>query len=225
YFFWLMGIFLDVLNEITPGPDLGSDVEKLRHYRQQEVTIAKQIPEMSVVTFTVFMFALDAGEFCAQNQHSPDQRNHPDDQIWLHHPQGFRAQVRVIDTLELARRHLLRRQFHTRKNEDRSDQDTGNTAQRIERLGEIQPPFRTVGVSQLRNKRVGGGFKKRKTAGDHKQRQQKELIPPGQGGRPKQESAQRVQDQPGDKARLIAGPSHQQGRGHGQQEIAHVEGG
>ena len=45
-------------------------------------------------------------------------------------------------------------------------------------LREIQAPFRTFRISQLRDEWIGGRFEKREATGDHKQRQQEEPISP-----------------------------------------------
>ena len=137
-----------------------------------------------------FMLALNGGKLGANNQNCPEDGEDSQRQVRLHHAQRFRAQVRVIKVLRLQGIDLRGTQFHSRKNECRADQDTGDGAERIERLREVKPSFRALRVTQLRDERVRSRFQKRQSAGDDKEGEQEKNIASRQRGRPEQECAQ-----------------------------------
>lgn len=86
------------------------------------------------------------------------------------------SQISVVLAGNLHRLNLGWFQFNARENENCSDQHTGNCAQRIEGLREIQSSLGTLGSSQLRDERICTGFKESEPAGDHKQSKKKEPV-------------------------------------------------
>src|SRR3974390_1511845 len=102
---------------------------------------------MSVLSCIFFMLALDGRKLCAENQESPDQSKHTDEEIGLNDAQCFGAKVGFVGVLGLACRDLIRSQLDAGKNENRADQGAGNGAQRIKSLRKIQPSLRSIGIT------------------------------------------------------------------------------
>src|SRR5271157_2729859 len=185
--------------------------------------VAKKVSEVPVIFFAGLMLALDGRKLRAQNQQRPEYGERSQKQVGLDHAQRLGSQVGVIDVLGLERVNLRRSQFHTGENEYGADQDPGDRAQRVEGLREIETPFRTLGISQLCNERIGGSFQKRKTAGNHEKRHEEKKVLSAQRCRPEQETSQSVQEQPSHKTRFVPESAHQQSRGDGQQKVPQVE--
>src|SRR6185437_7679979 len=117
--------------------------------------IAEQVPEASVIAAGL-MLALNRGKFGSQDQYGPDQGDRSQHQVGLDDAQRLRSQIRVIEVLGFHGIDLLPTQFHAREDECRADQDAADRAQGIKSLREIEAPLRTLGVTQLRDKGVGG---------------------------------------------------------------------
>src|ERR1035438_428992 len=96
-----MSVLLNVGNEVTPGANLSANIKELCDNGEQEVRIPKQFSKMSVVTSVLFVLALNAGKFRADNQDRPDEREHPDDQIGLNDAQGLVTEVGFVGVLRL----------------------------------------------------------------------------------------------------------------------------
>src|SRR6266852_6556163 len=187
HFFRLMRVLLNVGNEIAPGSYLCADIEKLRNHREKEVGIAEQIAQMSMIVRLIFVFALDRGKFGAQNQQRPKERERANDEIRLHHAQRFESKVRLVRAVRLMNSHFPRCQLNPGKNKNRANQSSTDGSQRIERLREVQPPFRTMWIAQLSDERIRCRLQERKHAGNNEQCEKKESITSGQRGRPEQE--------------------------------------
>src|SRR6266481_2236743 len=153
-----MRVLLNVGNEIAPGAHLCANIEELRDNREKEVGIAEQIAEMSAVAGLILVLAVNRGKFRAQDKHRPDQGNRADDEIGLHDAQRFRTKVCLVSVTCLLCGDFLRRQLDTGKNKDRANQGAANRTQWIEGLREVQPPFRTMGVAELSDERIGRGL-------------------------------------------------------------------
>src|ERR1700730_8007472 len=93
---------------------------------------------------------------------------------------------------------LLRAQLDAGKDEDGTDQCSGDGANGIESLGEIQASFGAVRFTQLGDEGIGRRLEERKTTGDYEESEEKEAIAAGEGGWPEQESARSEKNEPGD---------------------------
>src|SRR6266851_8752142 len=169
HLFRLMRVLLNVGNEVAPRPHLRSDIEKLRDHREKEMGIAEQMEQMPAIAGLIFVFALDRGKRGAQNQHRPKEGERANDEIRLHHAQRFESKVRLVRAVRLMNSHSPRCQLNPGKNKNRANQSSTDRAQRIERLREVQPPFRTMWIAQLSDERIRCRLQERKPAGNNEQ--------------------------------------------------------
>ena len=106
-FLRLVSEFLHILNEVTPGTNLATDVKELGQHCQQEMRVAQEVAKMAVIT-AVFVFTLNVGEICPENQQSPAYRNRAQHQIGLDHSHRLGAKIRIVQLLGFHAVDLLR---------------------------------------------------------------------------------------------------------------------
>src|SRR5277367_4151766 len=123
----------------------------------------------------------------------------------------------------LARKDFLGSQFDAGKNEDCSQQGTGDGADGIKSLRKIQAAFRAVRIAELRNKRIRGSLQKGKAAGNDEQCEQKKRVTAGQRSGPEKERSRGKEQQADYESRFVTGALHHQRRGNRQEKISHVE--
>src|SRR6185369_15468553 len=133
--------------------------------------IAEQVPEASVIAAGL-MLALNRGKFGSQDQYGPDQGDRSQHQVGLDDAQRLRSQIRVIEVLGFHRIHLLRTQFHARKDECCADENAADGTEGVEGLREVEASLRTLRIAQLCDKRIGRSLQKRQSAGDHEKGEQ-----------------------------------------------------
>ncbi len=105
-----------------------------------------------------------------------------------------------------------------------ADHHAGDRAQRVEGLGQVQPPRRALGRPQHGHQRIGRGFEEGEAAGDHEQRAQEEAVDPRLGRGEEQQRAHAVKHQPQHHRRLVAPTLCEGRRGEGEDEVAEIEG-
>ena len=110
-----------------------------------------------------------------------------------------------------------------REDEHRSDQRAADSAQGIERLREVQAPFRSGRIAQLRDERVRARFQKAQPRRDHEQRHQEEAVLAHNRSRPEQQGSRAVEQQPDHQAELVTAPAHDQSRRHRHREVPQVK--
>jgi hypothetical protein len=81
-----MGVILHILDEITPGSDLGAHVEELCNHGQQKMTIFQQVTITPVGPGVrrVLLFS-ELRESGASNKKSPKQNDCAEYEIWCDH--------------------------------------------------------------------------------------------------------------------------------------------
>ena len=103
------------------------------------------------------------------------------------------------------------------------DQHSRNSADRVEGLGEVEPPHGAFGIAKLSDQRIGSRLKKGEPAGDDKESQQEQVITSDIGGGPEKESSRAVEQQPSHQAELIATALHHHRRGNGEGKVTDIE--
>ncbi len=71
---------------------------------------------------------------------------HSNEQIGFDYAKRFRSQVGLVGILHFANGDFRGRELHPGKNESGADQSSGDCTEGIKCLGEIQPPFGSVGI-------------------------------------------------------------------------------
>src|ERR1700683_216105 len=126
--------------------------------------------------------------------------------------------------LRLERGDLGGGEFDAGEDEDRSEESTGNGAERIEGLREVEAALRGARVAHLRDEGVGGGFKEREAAGDDEQRNEEIRVAVGERGRPEEEGAGSEEAEADEDSGLVAEAAHDERGRQREQKIAHVKG-
>ena len=97
-----MGVLLNVRNEIAPCADLRADVEKLRYYGEEKMSLTEELSRAAVIAIGGFVFARDRGEFCAEDEQRPDYRDDAEDEVGADNAQNFKLKIGLIGVLSLA---------------------------------------------------------------------------------------------------------------------------
>ena len=114
----------------------------------------KKIGEAAMAGDAIFVFALDFGKFRAPDQESPEERDRANDKVGLHDTKRFGLQVRLVDPLRLERGNFTAGMLDAGKDENGADKCSGDGAEWVEVLREIQATLGCGGIAQLCDKGI-----------------------------------------------------------------------